>query len=224
MTTLGGSVHRFRLRGVNAYLVEDGDELVLIDAGTPWDRDRIFRGLAVAGVDPSNIDSVLLTHYDPDHVGTLGALGLRDSVRIHAAEPDASYVTGDAKPSFGTRKGAFHRLVGPFLRRPTNPVEPIDDGDEIGGFVAYRTPGHTAGHTAFVHEGLGVAFVGDMVRESGGKLVPSPWLLTADTDANRASIRDFAERCPPVDVVAMGHGTPIEEHGLGALKRVADRV
>ncbi|WP_396613134.1 MBL fold metallo-hydrolase [Haloferax sp. S1W] len=224
MSALRDRVYRFRLRGVNAYLVEDGADLVLVDAGTPWDRGRIVRGLAAAGFDASDVDRVLLTHYDLDHVGTLASLGLRESVPIHAAEPDASYLTGDANPPLTTHKGAFHRLAGVFLTPPTNPVESIEDGDESGGFVAYRTPGHTPGHTAFVHEELRTAFVGDMARESGGRLRPSPWHLTADTSANRASIRDFADRCPPVDVVAMGHGDPIEEYGYGALKRLADRV
>ncbi|KAB1194747.1 MBL fold metallo-hydrolase [Haloferax sp. MBLA0076] len=231
MTTSGGRVRRFRLGGANAYLVvdsassrEDGDEVVLVDAGMPWDRRRLLGGLADAGLDAGDIDRVLLTHYDLDHVGTLATLGLRDDVPIHVAEPDASHLTGQSKPPLRSHKGAFQRLTAPFFDRPTNPVEVVEDGDEVGGFVAYRTPGHTPGHTAFVHGRLGVAFVGDMVRASGEKLAPMPWVVAADATENRRSIREFAARCPPVDVVAMGHGDPVLEHGYGALKRLADRV
>ena len=224
MSISGARVRRFRLRVANAYLVRRGGETVLVDAGLPWDRDRLLSGLADAGLDAGDVDRVLLTHYDFDHVGTLGTLGLREDVTIHAAEPDASYLTGQSKPPLLSHKGTAQRLVAPFLDRPTNPVEVVDDGDEIAGFVAYHTPGHTPGHTAFVDERLGVAFVGDMLQERGGRLEPSPWPITGDTDRNRQSIRDFAARCPPVDVVAMGHGDPIVEYGYGALRRVADRV
>ncbi|WP_416839225.1 MBL fold metallo-hydrolase [Haloferax sp. DFSO52] len=244
MSTAGGRVRRFRLLVANAYLVFDPDvrhregprnqsessrvgdnaEVVLVDAGMPWDRDKLLTGLAASGLDARDVDRVLLTHYDMDHVGTLATLGLREDVPIHAAEPDASYLSGRSKPPLLSHKGAAQRLSTPLLDRPTNPIDVVHDGDRIGGFVAYKTPGHTPGHTAYVHDELGVAFVGDMVRESDGRLVPAPWILTDDTDQNRQSIRAFVARCPPVDVVAMGHGDPILEYGYGALKRVADRA
>ncbi|AFK18753.1 MBL fold metallo-hydrolase [Haloferax mediterranei ATCC 33500] len=224
MSALRDSVRRFRLRGVNAYLVSDDGDVVLVDAGTPWDRDRMLRGLVDAGLTAGDIDRVLVTHYDLDHVGTLAALGLRSDVPIHIAEPDASYVTGQSKPPIRSHKGLLQRLFSPLLERPTNPVEVVNDGDELGGFVAYRTPGHTPGHTAYVHEQHGVAFVGDMARESDGKLAPTPWVMTANRAENRRSIREFADRCPAVDVIATGHGDPILQYGYGALKRLADRV
>ncbi|KAB1196746.1 MULTISPECIES: MBL fold metallo-hydrolase [Haloferax] len=243
MSIAGGRVRRFRLRAANAYLVSDpsrpqdddstirpgrgrgsDDEFVLVDAGLPWDRGRLLRGLADVGLDAGDVDRVLLTHYDVDHVGTLATLGLRADVPIHVGEPDASYLTHRSNPPILSHKGAAQLLAAPLLTPPTNPVEVVDDGDRIGGFVAYGTPGHTPGHTAYVHERLGVAFVGDMVRETDGRLEPAPWVLNADSDQNRRSIREFAARCPPVDVVAMGHGDPIVEYGYGSLKRVADRV
>ncbi|RDZ37502.1 MULTISPECIES: MBL fold metallo-hydrolase [unclassified Haloferax] len=218
------SVRRFRLRGVNAYLVSDGSETVLVDAGTPWDRDRLLRGLARSDLDPGAIDRVLVTHFDLDHVGSLASLSLRDDVPIHLAEPDASHLTGASKPSLTSLKGAAQRALASFVERPTNPVEVVRDGDELGGFVAYRTPGHTPGHTAFVHEDHGVAFVGDMVRESNGSLGLLPGFIATDAAENRRSVRAFAARCPPVDVVAVGHGEPVTEYGYGALKRLADKL
>ncbi|WP_424008480.1 MBL fold metallo-hydrolase [Haloferax denitrificans] len=224
MTIPTDSVRRFRLRGVNAYLVSGGSETVLVDAGTPWDRDRLLRGLARSDLDPGAIDRVLVTHFDLDHVGTLASLSLRDDVPIHLAEPDASHLTGASKPSLTSLKGVAQRALASFVERPTNPVEVVRDGDELGGFVAYRTPGHTPGHTAFVHEGHGVAFVGDMVRESNGRLGLLPGFIATDAAENRRSVREFAARCPPVDVVAMGHGEPVTEYGFGALKRLADKL
>ena len=225
-------VFRLALRGVNAYLVDDrpgdgdaaGDDgsWTLVDAGTPLDAGRLRGSLADAGVAPADVDRVLLTHYDLDHVGTLATLGL--DAPVHVAEPDASYLDGTAKPPLSNHKGLFQRVTGPFVRRPDLPVERVTDGEEVGGFRAVRTPGHTPGHTAFVHDGYGVAFVGDVVMEDDGDLSPSPWLLCYDAAENEASVRALAERAADVDAVCMGHGDPVRTGGGDALERLVVRL
>jgi glyoxylase-like metal-dependent hydrolase (beta-lactamase superfamily II) len=219
-----GAVRRLALRGVNAYLVDDDGTLTLLDAGTPWDTNRIDRMLRRAGLGVSDIERVLLTHYDLDHVGTLSELGLDPDVPLYVAEPDASYLTGDVSPPLSNHKGLLQRGLGTFVPRVTNDVELVEDEDEIGGFVAYRTPGHTPGHVAYVHEGHGAAFVGDLVRESGGSLEAPPSVICYDTAENDESIREFAARAPPFEALCMGHGDPLARNGYGALRRLADRV
>ncbi|MFC7204090.1 MBL fold metallo-hydrolase [Haloferax namakaokahaiae] len=224
MSKLGEQVHRLRLRGVNAYLVDDDGELTLVDAGTPWDSGELRAGIIDAGYTVPDIDRVLLTHYDIDHVGSLSSLGLRDSVPIHLAEPDASYLSGRAKPPFSSRKGFLQRVGTRLIDTPRQPIETVEDGDQIGPFIAYRTPGHTLGHTAFVHEPFSVAFVGDLVREKRGQLVALPWVMAADAEMNDRSIREFVSKCPPIEVIAMGHGNPVEEYGYGELQELAEKV
>lgn len=59
---------------VNCYVVEDGRRTVLIDTGDAnclGSGDKLQGALAVAKVDPRKIDSVLLTHAHPDHLGGL---------------------------------------------------------------------------------------------------------------------------------------------------------
>lgn len=67
---LPGKVYRLDLGRVNAYLVDDG-ETTLIDAGTPNAVDDLRAELDEAGYDDDDIDRVLITHFDLDHVGTL---------------------------------------------------------------------------------------------------------------------------------------------------------
>jgi len=215
MTLATGQVYRLPLRGVNAYLVDDG-ERTLVDAGTPWDATRLRRLLGEAGLSPEDLDRVLLTHYDLDHVGGLASLD--PSCPVYLAEPDASYLTGRRRPPLTNRKGLFHRLTGPLLDPGTVDPDPVEDGDRIGGFRAVRAPGHTPGHTAYLHDDLGVAILGDAVRESDGELVPPPWLLTADAATNRRSIRTLAARAGSFDVVTVGHGDPVRKNGGEALR------
>lgn len=58
---------------VNAYLVNTGDRLVLIDAGTgPLlgpSLGKLPQALAAAGYAPEQVDAVILTHIHTDHSG-----------------------------------------------------------------------------------------------------------------------------------------------------------
>ncbi|MEE6209071.1 MBL fold metallo-hydrolase [Salarchaeum sp. III] len=216
---LADGVWHIDLSGTNAYLVAD-DALTLVDAGMPWHADDIATAVADAGHAVSEVERVLLTHYDLDHVGGLPRLKGLDAT-VYAGERETDLVAGREKPSVFDRKGAFQRLTGLLTAPPSARVEPVRDGDTIGSFTAYHTPGHTPGHVAYVSEQLGVAFLGDLVRESGGELEPSPWYLSHDTDDVRASIRDLADRAPDFDIACIGHGTPLLEGGRDALRRLA---
>ena len=224
MTLEAGAVRRFRCRGVNAYLVDDDGTLTLVDAGTPWDEARMRGMLDSSGISPADIDRVLLTHFDFDHVGTLATLGLDADVPIHVAEPDASFLLGDADPPAGNHKGALQRALRLFVDPPKNEVIRVSDGGEVGGFDAYRTPGHTPGHVVYHHAGHGAAFLGDVVRGSGGELKPLPWPTCYDADRNEKSLTDLAERIPPFEAACVGHGDPLRTGGYDALRRAADRL
>ncbi len=207
------------LMGVNAYLVED-DALTLVDAGMPWHTDAIVDAILEAGYAQSDLERVLVTHFDFDHVG--GLAGLSGSPEIYVGTRDVDYVTKRRRPPLSNRKTAFQRLADTFRRPPSGPVTPVSDGDEIGSFTAIHTPGHTRGHMTYVSQDLDVAFVGDLVTSDGAGLSPSPWYMTQDTDAVPESIALLEERMPAVDVVAMGHGDPLVDGGYGAIAELAD--
>lgn len=217
-TELVDGVWWFSLRGANVYFVED-DVPTLVDAGTPFDVGGIEAELEAAGYAIEDVERVLLTHYDLDHVGTLGRLDLDAVVRIGGA--DAPLLTGERRPPWSNHKGALQRVSTPLLRTPDQPVEPIEDGEEVGSFRAYHTPGHTPGHTVFVSEALSAAFLGDLVFGKGRGLVSSPWVVSYDTATVEESIRTFAERAPPFEALGMGHGVPFVRDGDGRLADLA---
>ncbi|MDN3719051.1 MBL fold metallo-hydrolase [Roseibium salinum] len=57
---------------VNAYLVNTGDRLILVDAGTSDalgpTMGRLPSALAAAGVSADQVDALLITHMHPDHL------------------------------------------------------------------------------------------------------------------------------------------------------------
>ncbi|WP_424015158.1 MBL fold metallo-hydrolase [Halorubrum xinjiangense] len=222
-TEIADGVWRFDCRGVNAYLVFD-DVPTLVDAGTPWDEEPIRRGLDKAGVDVAEIGRVLLTHYDLDHVGTLAALAPELDAPVYAYGFDAQLLRGTRSPPLRNHKGLIQRLGGLLTDLPDLDVVGVRDGEEIGSFTAYHTPGHTPGHVAYVSEELGVGLLGDLVSESDGALDPSEWLISYDTDAVLDSVRDLTERAAPFAVACVGHGDPLTSGGSEALAALAARI
>ena len=116
---------------VNAYLVDAG-ETTLVDAGTPNAADDLRGELDEAGYGAGDVDRVLITHFDLDHVGTLALLAFDGP--IYAMEPHASFLDGSGTPPLSNHKGVLQRLTDFWLTRPSTPVERLTDGDSVAGF------------------------------------------------------------------------------------------
>ena len=195
----------------NVYVVAEDGDYTLVDAGWPGDEQTVRQGLDEAGFGPEAIDRVLLTHFDPDHVGTLARLTpeLDAPVYIHHAE--TAYVAGDRLPPWTARHGlgAILRLYCWRLTLPDLPIHAIHDGDQIGGFRAYHAPGHTPGHMVFYHEGVDAAFLGDLVITDEDSLRPSGWLTSYDQHQVPESIRRVLSQMPEFEYACPGHGPPL---------------
>lgn len=214
-TTLPDGLHHVDCRTrdrPNAFLVDDG-AVTLVDAGWPGDEATVREAFREAGLALGDVDHVLLTHYDADHVGTLARLTPDLDAPIHVHVADAPYVAGERLPPWTARNGleALHRLYYRRLDLPDLPVRRLEDGDRVGGFRACHTPGHTPGHLVYVHEGLDVAFLGDLAWERGGSLHPSGRVTSYDPERVEESLRALLERIPDVEVVCPGHGRPLSD-------------
>ena len=205
----------------NSFLVDDGD-VTLIDTGLWWNRPSIRDELADAGYGPGDLDRVLVTHYDLDHVGGLKRLLPEFDGPVYLGRPDYDFLQHENHPAWAHHKGLFHRATRRLFPLPREmDVRPVDDGDRVGNFTVYLTPGHNPGHAVYVHDS-GVALLGDLVWEDDGRLTPPFWLDSYDMRELRESICDLAERSTEFDVAAMGHGDPIRTGGYDALLCLAE--
>ena len=222
VTEIRDGVFWLGLTGVNAYLV-NGDGLTLVDAGTPFDAGAVESGIETAGFEMADLERLLVTHYDVDHVGSITKLPT--DAPVYVGRGDAAFLTGARAPLVSGHKSLTQRLLRPFVPRvDADRVRSVDDGDGIAGFEAYHTPGHTPGHTVYVHEERDAAFLGDLVVERDGVFDPSPWLLSYDTDLVAESIRTFVERTPPFEAAGVGHGAPVATGGFERLRRCATNL
>ncbi len=205
--------------GANAYLLDDG-AVTLVDAGVPFPRRSLAGELDEAGYALSDIDRVLLTHYDVDHVGGLARVDIEAPVYLGAL--DCRLLRRSWSPPVTHHKGAFHRLVRRVYSLSGTDLHPVEDGDRIGGFRAFHTPGHNPGHTVYLHPGSGVAMLGDLVWNTSRGFVTPPWIDSYDTDLIADSVARIARE--RFEAACMGHGSPLGSGGDRALAALASAL
>ena len=144
-------------------LVKSGGKTMLIDTGNgprtlEAGTGRTAAHLTAAGVDPKQIDTIIISHFHGDHIGgLLTADGTPafpnaeikvplnewnywlDDVNMNKA-PDGS----NLQNAHGNVRRVFNAIVGKNLTK-------YEWDKEIApGITAIGTPGHTPGHTSFV--------------------------------------------------------------------------
>ena len=145
---------------VNAYLVNTGKNLVLVDAGAAGlfgpSLGNVVANMKAAGYDPAQVDTVVVTHLHADHVG-----GLADS-NAQPAFPNATVQVAQADNDFWLSEGAaasaapdmqgFFKIARDIagIYQSRGKWKTFADGSElVPGIRAVKANGHTPGHTAF---------------------------------------------------------------------------
>ena len=158
---------------INCYVVRSAGRTILIDGGAGGIKQwggRLRANLSLAGVEPSEIDTILLTHAHPDHVG-----GLVDPAG-HIAFPNAELVAHQREVKFwqddGNLSRASERARGNFLIARQvfdgyrDKLRTFDEGEVLPGIRAMPLPGHTDGHSGYLLEShdQGLLVWGDIVH------------------------------------------------------------
>ncbi|WP_420963073.1 MBL fold metallo-hydrolase [Brucella sp. IR073] len=161
---------------VNAFLVNTGDRLVLIDAGTGTylgpTLGKLLTNLRAAGYQPDQIDDIILTHIHTDHSGGLSAGGKRlftnATLRVNQRELDFWLKTPVEKRPATAPAQHFKEAkesLQPYL--DAGKVETFADSAEVlPGIGSILRPGHTPGHSSIVIEdgGKKLVFWGDITH------------------------------------------------------------
>jgi len=181
---------------INCYLVRGGGRTILIDAGAGGFKQwggRLTANLLLAGIHPSEIDAILLTHAHPDHVGgVMNASG-------EAVFPNAELVAHHREVAFweddGNLSRAPERARGNFLAARQafdgyrERLRTFDAGEVFAGMTAVPLPGHTAGHTGYRLEsgGQNLLVWGDIVHFPEIQIPRPDVSIAFDQDAHLAA-------------------------------------
>lgn len=169
---------------IAAYLLHGGGEAVLIEVGPTTTRAALEAGVRAAGFAMGDIGRLLVTHIHLDHAGAAGPL-LRDypqlRVGVHPVGAphlvDPSRLMASAARIYGDQMGPLWGEVAPI---PSDRIDVLADGEALNlagrRLVPRFTPGHASHHVAFVDEGNGTVFTGDVggVRIQGTTYVCPP--------------------------------------------------
>ncbi len=215
---------------VNAYLINTGTKLVLIDTGAASlfgpTLGRLAAGLKAAGYQPEQVDEVYITHMHADHVGGLMAGDQRAFANaiVRADKRDADFwlskeamdkAPADAKNFFLGAMASLNPYVaaGKFM--------PFDgDTELVPGIKAIAAHGHTPGHSIYRVESQGQALVlwGDLMHVAAVQFAEPAVTIQFDTDSKNAALqrrRAFADAARRGDLVGAAH---LSFPGLGHVR------
>jgi glyoxylase-like metal-dependent hydrolase (beta-lactamase superfamily II) len=220
---VASGVYRLGSRWVNFYLVVDGDEAVLIDAGYPRYLAQLEARVGGLASTIDAIRGVIVTHHHVDHAGTAEDVRSRSNATVYVNSGDTTRVEGDdpSHPPEGFYRevwrpsmirylshtvafgGASYRPVAETARLAPGPL------DLPGRPQIVESPGHTAGHCSVYLPSRGVLLTGDAMVNFD--------YATGETglglhrfNENRAQARASLDRFEGLEAETMlfGHGDP----------------
>ena len=196
---------------VNMYLILEPDGLTLIDAGVAKSGAKVvLEALEKLGRPPSDLKRILITHADPDHIGSVAGLKAATGAQIVIGRGEAAAMAR-GKPSRPVKNPVMRLMIDLMMKiQPLGADVELEDGAELpvlGGLRVIASPGHTRGHVSYFSPRDRILFAGDAMLVSKGKLSWSEGPFTQDYAEGLKTVRKLEALNP--SVVCCGHGNPV---------------
>jgi glyoxylase-like metal-dependent hydrolase (beta-lactamase superfamily II) len=219
---IADGVHRIGNGLINCYLLGEGTDVTIIDAGVPGYWSDLPAELAAMGRTLDDVRAIVLTHGHSDHIGFAERARRERGVPVRVHELDAALARGEVP---NPAKGAGPIRPLPLLRflllaiakgalrtKRLGAVATFGDGatlDVPGSPRVILLPGHTPGSAALHVPERGCLFTGDAIATvavTTGAAGPMVAPFTADPAQAVASLA----RLDGLEAawVLPGHGEP----------------
>lgn len=183
---------------VNAYLINTGSKLILVDAGDPPGLrptlGKLTSNLRAAGYQPEQVDMVLITHMHRDHVGGLAAAGQaafpNATVHVDAREA-AHWLSAENMDRAPEATKRFFQVAmtatAPYLQAGRFKTF-VGDTEFAPGIRSRRAPGHTPGHSTFIVQSKGRTLMlwGDILHAESVQFAHPKVGIQFDVDGDAA--------------------------------------
>lgn len=182
----------------NVYIADS----ILFDAGASPDKIMPYK---------DRIDTIVLTHGHYDHILYAQELADLCGAELCIGEHDFEFLSTPSL-SLAHHFGADQPEI--------KAARILKEGDLVGRFTVYETPGHTAGSISLFSEEDGVLICGDTVFPDGsyGRCD----LPTGDMSALKLSLKKLAAL--PVESLWCGHGNPVPQNARQHVLLSAENV
>ena len=219
----------------NALVINTGRQLVLFDTGTgigtsplfSKNTGRLVANLKSAGIQPEDLDAVVITHAHGDHCfGLMTDTGKPNfpNAQIYMTLSDLAFWT-DERNGINDMFKAMIAGTRAQLLPNRDRIVTIKDGQEIlPGIQAIAAPGHTVGHSVFMitSEGKSLCNAGDLGHHHVISLAMPKLPFAFDTDGQQA----VASRLRIYDMLASARIPMVGYHfpwpGIGYVGRQGD--
>lgn len=217
---------------INAYLINTGSHVVLIDTGAGElfgaTSGLLISNLRAAEYEPGQIDIILLTHIHADHSGGLSVGGVRQfpNATVYVDKRELEYFvtrkdTDDESETLQTQVKQSRAALGPYLK--AGKIALVKENSVvIPGITSFSQSGHTPGHTAYHVQSSGHTLLlwGDIIHSSEVQFDHPSVSVSYDVNPNaaiQARLRSFAFAADRGMTVGSTH---ISFPGLGHVRKV----
>jgi glyoxylase-like metal-dependent hydrolase (beta-lactamase superfamily II) len=216
---------------VNAYLINTGSKLILVDTGAGSllgdGLGKLAVNLKAAGYQPQQVDEIYLTHMHPDHLGGLtqnGKAAFPNAV-VRAGQQDADFWLSESrlKQAPPKEKASFENVIAAL--KPYQAAGHFktfsNDGELSPGISAFAAHGHTPGHSIYLVESQGkkLLLLGDLIHVAAVQFAHPRVAISFDKDAKAAvaqRLRVFSDSAQRSVLVGGPH---LSFPGLGYLNK-----
>lgn len=203
---------------MNAYLVEEDDDLTLVDTTMAGGAKAI---MAAADRIGKPIHRIALTHYHSDHTGQMDALARAlPGVEVLISARDGKILSGDKSFEAGEPEGRLAPVPSPKTAWTAL-------GDRVGSLEVHPAPGHSPGEVAFLDPRDGTLYCGDAydnllgVRTTAKNQWPVP--IPAAFTWHKPTALETAKALRALNprALAPGHGKVVDDPGAAMDKAIA---
>lgn len=208
---------------VNAFLVNDGKGLTLVDSGTASCNGphlgSVYSNLQTSGQKPEQVSTILLTHLHPDHVCGISNHGSANfpnaTVYISQTELDfwmnpksVEHLPQQKRAAFAATVDKIKKAIAPYQAK--DQLKTFKSGDKIHGFHVISSAGHTPGHfgLSLKSQGQELIFIGDIVHSHSIQFDRPHTTVDFDIDPKKAvetRLKSFANYAKQGQTIAAPH-------------------
>jgi glyoxylase-like metal-dependent hydrolase (beta-lactamase superfamily II) len=224
----------------NAYLINTGSKLILIDAGSGQfmgpSCGKLPENLKAAGYSPEQIDIILITHLHADHFGGLLSADGKPAfpkAMVYVAKAENDFWTSDVEPKLNVPEELQQHLLQARKQaikvadqyRAIKQWKTFENADlPVDHIKAVPLLGHTPGHMGYevASEGKSLLVIGDVVH-FGVVQFPVPNAVVffdADTSQAASTRKEIFQRLAGSQTLIAG--MHLSCPGIGHLRQEAE--